>query len=96
MRPPDRLRARTRRAGFVTREPRVCEGSGGCQPDAAGEFRGAVSGREHLSGNYLIDGFSATTTVTRSDFGIDAFTPCVGDEVEIVIEVEGVHGRKDG
>src|SRR5918996_3198258 len=38
---------------------------------------------EHLSGNYLIDGFSAQTTIKRSDFGIDAFIPWVGDEVEI-------------
>lgn len=51
---------------------------------------------EHLSGNYLLDGFSAATTIMRSDFGIDAFIPWVGDEVEILIEVEGIHGRKEG
>ena len=51
---------------------------------------------EHLSGNYLIDGFSAQTTIKRSDFGIDAFIPWVGDEVEILIEVEGHHGKKEG
>lgn len=33
-------------------------------------------------------GFSAKTTVKRSDFGVDAFAPAVSDEVEIVIEVE--------
>jgi len=50
---------------------------------------------EHLSGNYLLDGFSAATTIKRTDFGIDAFIPWVGDEVEILIEVEGAHGRKE-
>ncbi|WP_340691308.1 YceI family protein [Hyphomonas sp.] len=33
-------------------------------------------------------GFSATGTLTRSDFGLSAGTPYVGDEVEIVIEAE--------
>jgi polyisoprenoid-binding protein YceI len=51
---------------------------------------------QHLSGNYQIDGFSAETTIKRSDFGIDAFIPWVGDEVEILIEVEGHHGKKQG
>lgn len=51
---------------------------------------------EHLSGNYLLDGFSAATTIKRTEFGIDAFIPWVGDEVEILIEVEGAHGRKEG
>lgn len=33
-------------------------------------------------------GFSATTTLKRSDFGINAFIPKVGDEVKITIEAE--------
>ncbi|ASQ45222.1 YceI family protein [Legionella clemsonensis] len=33
-------------------------------------------------------GFSATTTINRSDFGINAFIPKVGDEVKITIEAE--------
>lgn len=33
-------------------------------------------------------GLSATTTVKRSDWGIDKYTPLVGDEVTIEIEVE--------
>jgi len=33
-------------------------------------------------------GFSATTTLTRSDFGLTAGTPYVGDEVEVIIEAE--------
>ena len=33
-------------------------------------------------------GFSATTIVKRSEFGMDAYLPAVGDEVELVIQVE--------
>lgn len=33
-------------------------------------------------------GFDATTTVLRSDFGVGAFAPMVGDEVRIEISVE--------
>ena len=33
-------------------------------------------------------GFSATGTLTRSEFGLSAGTPYVGDEVQIVIEAE--------
>ncbi|WP_353248384.1 YceI family protein [Salinisphaera sp. T31B1] len=33
-------------------------------------------------------GFSAETTIRRSDFGMDAFIPLVADEVEIQIEAE--------
>lgn len=33
-------------------------------------------------------GFSARTTLNRSDFGLDAYRSVVGDEVEIIIEAE--------
>ncbi|NVJ92315.1 MAG: polyisoprenoid-binding protein [Methylocystaceae bacterium] len=33
-------------------------------------------------------GFSATTTIKRSDFGIKTFIPAIGDEVKINIEIE--------
>lgn len=33
-------------------------------------------------------GFSATSTIKRSDFGFDTYIPMIGDEVEILIEVE--------
>ena len=33
-------------------------------------------------------GFSATTSILRSDFGVDYAVPFVGDEVDIIIEVE--------
>jgi polyisoprenoid-binding protein YceI len=33
-------------------------------------------------------GFSARTRIRRSDFGMDAYVPAVGDEVELLIEIE--------
>jgi polyisoprenoid-binding protein YceI len=33
-------------------------------------------------------GFSAKTAIKRSDFGVDKYTPFVGDDVEIIIEAE--------
>jgi hypothetical protein len=33
-------------------------------------------------------GFSATTTLKRSDFGLSRFEGLVGDEVQLTIEVE--------
>jgi len=35
-------------------------------------------------------GFSARGTIRRSDFGIDTFVPAIGDEVEVIIEVEAL------
>ena len=50
---------------------------------------------EHQLGQFVPDyanmevaGFSATTTLLRSDFGVDMLVPLVGDEVELVIETE--------
>ncbi len=39
-------------------------------------------------------GFSATGAVKRSDFGVDLFTPVVGDDVEIIIEAEFIMPKK--
>ncbi|MEM7437968.1 MAG: YceI family protein [Pseudomonadota bacterium] len=33
-------------------------------------------------------GFDATTTIKRSDFGVGAFAPAVGDEVKVIISLE--------
>ncbi|QIE41778.1 polyisoprenoid-binding protein [Rhodobacteraceae bacterium SC52] len=33
-------------------------------------------------------GFNATTTLLRSDYGVEAFAPFVSDEVEVVISIE--------
>jgi len=39
-------------------------------------------------------GFSATTTIRRSDFGLDKQLDLVGDEVRIDIEVEGIEQKR--
>ena len=41
-------------------------------------------------GNSYKLGFSGKTTVKRSDFGVGAYVPAVGDDVDIVIETEWV------
>lgn len=38
-------------------------------------------------------GFNATTTLKRSDFGIDAFVPAVSDELDVRITVEAVEAE---
>lgn len=45
---------------------------------------------DHPMANKPWAGFDATTTVLRSDFGVGAFAPFVGDEVEIMISVEAM------
>jgi len=40
-------------------------------------------------------GFSAETTIKRSDFGMDAYIPLVADEVEIQIEAEANRPNPD-
>jgi polyisoprenoid-binding protein YceI len=41
-------------------------------------------------------GFSATATISRSEFGIDAWPSVIGDQVELRIEAEAVRGARDG
>jgi len=41
-------------------------------------------------------GFSATTTLSRADFGIDAWKSVIGDRVELRLEVEATRTHKDG
>jgi polyisoprenoid-binding protein YceI len=48
----------------------------------------------HLSGRYQIDGFEARTTINRQDFGMSAFSPWVGDEIEVLIQLEGTHSHQ--
>jgi len=38
-------------------------------------------------------GFSARTTIKRSDFGLDAYLDLVGDEMAINVQVEGTQGE---
>ena len=40
-------------------------------------------------------GFSATATLSRADFGIDAWKSVIGDSVELRLEVEATRTRKD-
>lgn len=47
------------------------------------------SGEHPFSGKYVA-GFSASTTVKRSEFGMDYGLPMLGDNVEVRLEVEGV------
>ncbi len=47
------------------------------------------SDKHAFSGKY-VSGFSATTTIKRSEFGMEYGLPMVGDDVEIRIEVEGL------
>lgn len=47
--------------------------------------------------NFLRTGFSVRTTIKRSDWGMKAYLPLVGDEVDILIEAEGlIKGRDEG
>lgn len=41
-------------------------------------------------------GFSATTTLSRKDFGITAWSSMIGDSVELRIEAEATRARGDG
>lgn len=44
----------------------------------------------HPMNGKMMAGFSATTTLKRSDFGLTKFIPMLGDEVQIDVEVEAV------
>ena len=39
-------------------------------------------------------GFSATATLSRKDFGMDAWESFVGDEVQLIIEAEAQHSKE--
>jgi polyisoprenoid-binding protein YceI len=45
---------------------------------------------DFLRGNKMVAGFTASATIKRSDFGMRAFLPLIGDEVDIAINAEGV------
>lgn len=51
------------------------------------------SGVNPYSNNYE-SGFSADVTIKRSEFGMNAYEPAVGDEVRIHLEVEGINPIK--
>lgn len=45
---------------------------------------------KHPFGEKYISGFTATADIKRSDFGMDYGLPMIGDDVSILIEVEGI------
>lgn len=51
------------------------------------------SGVHPFSGKFIA-GFSATTTVKRSQFGMTYGLPALGDDIEIRLEVEGVKSEQ--
>lgn len=55
-------------------------------------FNGAYAKKPHSEVPAL--GFSATTKFKRSDFGMNAYIPSVGDEVDVILELE-FHKKTD-
>lgn len=45
--------------------------------------------------NKMTVGFSATTSIKRSDFGLNALLPALGDAVDLKIEVEASQDKKE-
>ncbi len=45
---------------------------------------------DFLRSNRMVAGFTASATIRRSDFGMKAFLPLIGDEVHIAINAEGI------
>lgn len=59
-------------------------------------LNGVMDDHPLIDGTQPLAGFSATTTVLRSDFGMDMFTPFVADEVVIEIEMEVIGPTVEG
>ena len=55
-------------------------------------FNGAMT-KQPFSGKPTM-GFSATTHIARSEFGMNKYVPSIGDKVEIIIEGEFVHSSE--
>ena len=53
-----------------------------------------TGGGEHPMSKQQAIGFTATTTLKRSDFGVDAYAPNVSDEVDVRITTEGAIDAK--
>jgi polyisoprenoid-binding protein YceI len=47
------------------------------------------SGIHPYTNNY-VSGFTAETAIKRSEFGMNAFEPAVGDTISVHMEVEGI------
>lgn len=44
---------------------------------------------DQMRNNAVAVGFTGTTTIKRSDFGMKAYLPYLGDEVNITVNFEG-------
>lgn len=62
----------------------------------AAQLNGVMDDHPLIDGTQPLAGFSATTTVLRSDYGMDLFTPFVADEVTIEIEMEVIGPTAEG
>jgi polyisoprenoid-binding protein YceI len=51
--------------------------------------------RRHPLTLHKTAGFSATATLSRKDFGMDAWESVVGDEVQLIVEVEAARTHND-
>ena len=47
------------------------------------------AGPDQMRGNADVAGFTATTAIKRSDFGMKAFLPYIGDDVTVTLNFEG-------
>jgi len=45
---------------------------------------------DQLRNNATVAGFTGTTTIKRSDFGMKAYLPYIGDDVKVTINFEGL------
>ena len=45
---------------------------------------------DQLRNNATVAGFTGTTTIKRSDFGMKAYVPYIGDDVKVTINFEGL------
>ncbi len=45
---------------------------------------------DQMRNNAVVIGFTGTTTVKRSDFGMKAYLPYIGDDVKITVNFEGI------
>ncbi|MCB8882984.1 polyisoprenoid-binding protein [Acidisoma cellulosilytica] len=45
---------------------------------------------DQMRNNAVVVGFTGTTTIKRSDFGMKAYLPYIGDDVKITVNFEGI------
>jgi polyisoprenoid-binding protein YceI len=45
---------------------------------------------DQMRNNTVVAGFTGTTTIKRSDFGMKAYLPYIGDDVKVTVNFEGI------